>query len=292
MILPSNQRKWINHVLDNLPVSGCNQSVCSFPIVNFFLQQTNLKVKWLALRKKPVHLLPHGQQAIFNVSDFPKDLWNLYTLWKSFPTHHCQSHYKSDPGKYYAIYCSHDMLKVWSSFLASPCVDQSDFSLFLPIVFICLIRPSLYLLDSLLQEVCLVFCFSLGLSSCRIYFKSVCTAVVHSNGLIIRLPFIHRWYESFAFYYNQTWNTNKTPNNWILIECPPETKIFSYSTELSFEARDKLSKRKLVPRTQSYLLAHWILAERARARVEPRDLFWLFFPQLGQFLDFFKFFWV
>ena len=204
MILPSNQRKWINHVLDNLPVSGCNQSVCSFPIVNFFLQQTNLKVKWLALRKKPVHLLPHGQQAIFNVSDFPKDLWNLYTLWKSFPTHPCQSHYKSDPGKYYAIYCSHDMLKVWSSFLASPCVDQSDFSLFLPIVFICLIRPSLYLLDSLLQEVCLVFCFSLGLSSCRIYFKSVCTAVVHSNGLIIRLPFIHRWYESFAFYCNQT----------------------------------------------------------------------------------------
>ena len=57
------------------------------------------------------------------------------------------------------------------------------------------------------------------------------------------------------------------------LSAPPETKIFSYSTELSFEARDKLSKRKLVPRTQSYLLAHWILAERARARVEPCDLF-------------------
>ena len=163
------------------------------------------------------------------------------------------------------------------SFLAVPHVDQSDFSLFLPIVFICLIRPSLYLLDSLLQEVCLVFCFSLGLSSCRIYFKSVCTAVVHSNGLIIRLPFIHRWYESFAFYYNQTWNTNKTPNNWILIECPPETKIFSYSTELSFEARDKFPKRKLVPRTQSYLLANWIPSVSATVCVEPRVLFWLFF---------------
>jgi hypothetical protein len=179
--------------------------VCAFPNVNFLLWQTNLKGKWLALRKKLLHLLPRGQQAVFNVPDFPKDLWNLYTLWKSCPTHQCQSHYRSDPGKYDAIYGSHDMLKVWSSFLAFPCVDQSDFSLFLPIVFFCLIRPSLYLLDSLLQEVCLVFCFLLGLSSCRIYFMSVCTAVVYSNGLIIRLPFIHRW-----------------------IFCP-ETKIFSYA---------------------------------------------------------------
>jgi hypothetical protein len=47
----------------------------------------------------------------------------------------------------------------------------------------------------------------------------------------------------------------------------------SRCTELSFEARDKLSKRKLVPRTQSYLLAHWILAAGACPCVEPCVLF-------------------
>ena len=175
-------------------------------------QQTNLKRQMIATQKAT----PSLQPAIINVSDFPKDLWNLYALWNQL------------------IIVNRRNWLTWyvKSFLAFPRVDHSDFSLFL----------------------CM--------------------------------------YASFTFYYNQIWNTNKTTNNWILIECPPETKIFSYSTELSFEARDKLSKRKLVPRTQSYLLAHWILAERARARVEPRDLFWLFFPQLGQFLDFFKFFWV
>jgi hypothetical protein len=44
---------------------------------------------------------------------------------------------------------------------------------------------------------------------------------------------------------------------------PVEHKFnVSRSTELSFEARDKLSKRKLLPRTQSYLLANWILSAR------------------------------
>ena len=47
----------------------------------------------------------------------------------------------------------------------------------------------------------------------------------------------------------------------------------SSSTGLSFEARDKLSKRKLVPRTQSYPLANWIPSVSAHARVEPRVLF-------------------
>jgi hypothetical protein len=56
---------------------------------------------------------------------------------------------------------------------------------------------------------------------------------------------------------------------------PPVEQTFhvSSSTDLSFEARDKFSKRKLLPRTQSYLLANWISSRRARARVEPRFLF-------------------
>ena len=32
--------------------------------------------------------LPQGKQAIINVWDFPREVWNLFTLWKSCPTHH------------------------------------------------------------------------------------------------------------------------------------------------------------------------------------------------------------
>ncbi len=32
--------------------------------------------------------LIHGKQAIINVWDFPREIWNLFTLWKSCPTHH------------------------------------------------------------------------------------------------------------------------------------------------------------------------------------------------------------
>ena len=51
----------------------------------------------------------------------------------------------------------------------------------------------------------------------------------------------------------------------------------SSSTGLSFEARDKLSKRKMLPRTHWNLLAISISAACARTRVEPRRAFWLFF---------------
>ena len=40
------------------------------------------------LRKQLLRLLPHGKQAIINVWDFPREIWNLFTLWKSCPTHH------------------------------------------------------------------------------------------------------------------------------------------------------------------------------------------------------------
>ena len=110
-------------------------------------QQTNLKRQMIATQKAT----PSLQPAIINVSDFPKDLWNLYALWNQL------------------IIVNRRNWLTWyvKSFLAFPRVDHSDFSLFL----------------------CM--------------------------------------YASFAFYYNQIWNTNKTTNNWILIECPPETKIFS-----------------------------------------------------------------
>ena len=36
----------------------------------------------------PPFALPQGRQAIINVWDFPREVWNLFTLWKSCPTHH------------------------------------------------------------------------------------------------------------------------------------------------------------------------------------------------------------
>ena len=42
----------------------------------------------MPLRKQLIRLLPQGKQAIINASDFPEEIWNLFTLWKSCPTHH------------------------------------------------------------------------------------------------------------------------------------------------------------------------------------------------------------
>ena len=76
---------------------------------------------------------------------------------------------------------------------------------------------------------------------------------------------VELYQRSNPFYLLKVVRHHLSPTSHKTITWVEHTFYVSSSTGLSFEARDKLSKRKMLPRTQWYLLAIWILAARGAA---------------------------